>query len=493
MKSYPLLLYFLICNSFLVAQNTGIGTTTPQAKLDIVKSFRAGGASSFITYDSLGGRMTWSNAHLFVPSNQAIIKHSAAGDGLYYNNQQLEYRNTSGTPMFATNWASGNTYFMGNLGVGVTNPIAPLQFSNVLGEKLIFYGDQLSSNYGIGIQSYQLQIHADGNLTDIILGFGKADDFSENLRITGSGAVGININNTTMNSNLNVWKRSTFATANFRGTNHVSHFFYGPNDYTYLRGGKTNSKLIINDIPGGKVGIGKEPFLNEEILDVSGGMRIMSEGTLATSAGIWFNKIDNSGLAAFIGMEDDNYIGLFGARGAGWKFSVRRGAGALKVNGSEGVDGQLLQSNGANAANSWYTPTNNLANNLFTAIGTTSVVAIKNGGPVDIPGLSQAFNVTSASAKIIISYDVYIKANSCFLCGYSTGNIFIVMDGVTVAINAYDLANGVDAQASGFFMLTAFPGNHTIKLMGNGVGTDVTYSCNPCAVAKRMVLEVINQ
>jgi hypothetical protein len=41
-----------------------------------------------------------------------------------------------------------------------------------------------------------------------------------------------------------------------QGTNNYSHFFYGTNEDTYIRGGKNNSNVIINDIAGGKVGIG---------------------------------------------------------------------------------------------------------------------------------------------------------------------------------------------------------------------------------------------
>ncbi|MEP6711890.1 MAG: tail fiber domain-containing protein, partial [Ferruginibacter sp.] len=41
-----------------------------------------------------------------------------------------------------------------------------------------------------------------------------------------------------------------------KGTDYYSHFFFGTNEDTYLRGGKNGSNVNINDIAGGRVGIG---------------------------------------------------------------------------------------------------------------------------------------------------------------------------------------------------------------------------------------------
>jgi hypothetical protein len=108
-------------------QNTGIGTTTPQATLDVKGNQRIGGASAFMTYDSIGGRIEWRNSNLYVPVSQYLMQHSAAADGLYYNNNapisgQLEYRNALGNPVFYTNFINGNGYFAGNTGIGTTTP-----------------------------------------------------------------------------------------------------------------------------------------------------------------------------------------------------------------------------------------------------------------------------------------------------------------------------------------------------------------------------------
>lgn len=117
------------------SQNVGIGTTTPQATLDVKGNHRIGGLSSYLSFDSATGRMEWKNTNLYVPVSQALMKHSAAGDGLFYNNTvptsgQLEYRNALGEPVFYSNFTNGNGYFKNFLGIGITNPGAKLHIVN---------------------------------------------------------------------------------------------------------------------------------------------------------------------------------------------------------------------------------------------------------------------------------------------------------------------------------------------------------------------------
>jgi len=115
----------------LQAQNVGINTNTPQATLDVRGNPRFGGLSSFITYDSITGRIEWRNSNLYVPVTQALMKHSAAADGLFYNNTspvsgQLEYRNAMGEPVFFTNFTNGNGHFKNFLGIGTATPTTNL-------------------------------------------------------------------------------------------------------------------------------------------------------------------------------------------------------------------------------------------------------------------------------------------------------------------------------------------------------------------------------
>lgn len=75
------------------------------------------------------------------------------------------------------------------------------------------------------------------------------------------GNVGIGTGTTAVNATLYVIKSaSSFdGTAVFKGTTHFTHFHYGANEDTYIRGGKDNSNIVLSDEPGGKVGIGIYP------------------------------------------------------------------------------------------------------------------------------------------------------------------------------------------------------------------------------------------
>jgi hypothetical protein len=70
-----------------------------------------------------------------------------------------------------------------------------------------------------------------------------------------NGNTGLGINNPS--ATLEVARGSGFmGAAAFHGTSHISHFYYGTDEDTYIRAGKDNRYVILNDIPGGKVGIG---------------------------------------------------------------------------------------------------------------------------------------------------------------------------------------------------------------------------------------------
>jgi hypothetical protein len=130
-KKIIFLLETFLIGFAVLAQNVGIGTNTPQATLDVRGNHRLGGLAKFISYDSVTGKIGWTNSNLFVPVSQYLMQHSASAEGLYYNNSapvngQLEYRDPVGDPVFYTNFVNSNGYFKGNLGVGVINPGAKL-------------------------------------------------------------------------------------------------------------------------------------------------------------------------------------------------------------------------------------------------------------------------------------------------------------------------------------------------------------------------------
>jgi len=88
----------------------------------------------------------------------------------------------------------------GNVGIGITTPQAPLSFANTAGNKIDFYHSTVSTGdrYGIQVQSDQLIIHSGAaglSTGGILLGKSTTSTFTEAMRITNGGNVGIGTTN----------------------------------------------------------------------------------------------------------------------------------------------------------------------------------------------------------------------------------------------------------------------------------------------------------
>ena len=78
----------------------------------------------------------------------------------------------------------------GNVGIGTTTPGFPLTFKDVLGNKISLYG-QSGNHYGFGIQHFLFQIFTDSASSDIAFGYGSSTNFTELMRIKGTGQAAI--------------------------------------------------------------------------------------------------------------------------------------------------------------------------------------------------------------------------------------------------------------------------------------------------------------
>lgn len=206
-----IIVFLLFLPGEIFSQNVGINTLTPQSTLDVKGNYRFGGNNSFISFDSTTGRIVWNNTNLYVPVTQALMKHSAAGDGLFYNNTfpvsgQLEYRNAFGEPVFFSNFISGNGYFKNNLGIGTQAPFTPLHIQSNFGNIATFDGGNqmwltLAEN---GIPRGYIGSYA-GNPEDVELGTYSATTGSVHLTtnniprltVVNNGNVGVGQTNPT--------------------------------------------------------------------------------------------------------------------------------------------------------------------------------------------------------------------------------------------------------------------------------------------------------
>ncbi|HSR37518.1 MAG TPA: tail fiber domain-containing protein [Phnomibacter sp.] len=101
---------------------------------------------------------------------------------------------------------------------------------------------------------------------------------------------------------------------------------------------RTNALTVLRN---GNTGIGVlDPGYR---LDLAGRMRIRSGGSGGSSAGIWLNKNDNSGLLGFVGVDGNNDIGIY-SNTSGWSFVVDDATGNAMVKGTVTANGVTLTS-----------------------------------------------------------------------------------------------------------------------------------------------------
>jgi hypothetical protein len=171
--------------------------------------------------------------------------------------------------------------FAQNIGIGVVNPVrAKLELNGAVDATSAIFGGESSGisvqrNWpGIGFNEYYNGGHkymtsgyaalqyldpTTGNLALDISGFGTAgNNFTSVARafnINSTGNLGIRSNAFT--SSLFVAKSGNVdGSAVFGGTSYNSHFNYGVNEDTYIRGGRNGSLVVLNDIPGSNVILG---------------------------------------------------------------------------------------------------------------------------------------------------------------------------------------------------------------------------------------------
>lgn len=103
----------------------------------------------------------------------------------------------------------------------------------------------------------------------------------------------------------------------------------GPgDDHVFYSGAGAGASTELMRIKGnGNTGIGNsDPAYR---LDVSGRMRLRADGS--SSAGIWFNNLGNTEVRGFVGMYDNDLIGIYGDAGGGWSFAMSTSNGNIQM------------------------------------------------------------------------------------------------------------------------------------------------------------------
>ncbi|RYD74510.1 MAG: hypothetical protein EOP53_18130 [Sphingobacteriales bacterium] len=157
--------------------------------------------------------------------------------------------------------------FAQHIGIGTNTPRSPLSFGTTLGQKISLWdnGNTGGNNYGLGIQHALIQIHTDSAKHDIVYGTGGVENFSEKIRFTGTGKVGVNVSNpgteldVAGNIRLRSYDINTAALMGFTQLNNNSPVFMGQhNDSTlgiYTYSSLYNGPSLTMNTNTGAVGI----------------------------------------------------------------------------------------------------------------------------------------------------------------------------------------------------------------------------------------------
>lgn len=261
--------------------NVGIGTTSPNHKLDVSGNASVNGTTNITPIISNA-----SDDGAFKVYSPMTGNAFSGYQFISFDKETIQARKSGISPNFIKSEQNLKLNpFGGNVGIGTNfTPEYKLHVYST-GEQLIkvdgtnsivaFHDRTTNAQYGFFRTWSQNPFNPAGYYgfeigTPPISGGDPAKRlmFSTNytlrMVIMEDGKVGIG----TINPNYNL---DVIGSAAFKGITHTSHFYFGGNEDTFIRGGKDGSNVVINDVPNGKVGIGRFPTVYK--LEVNGTMK----------------------------------------------------------------------------------------------------------------------------------------------------------------------------------------------------------------------------
>jgi hypothetical protein len=274
---------FIICLSSgiaCIAQNVGIGTTTPGFPLNFANTtgdkislygnagnhfgfgiqssllqihtdaaisniaFGYGASNNFtermrilnsLGYDGmiLNGRLVLKNGSsdlvgggagvwLYKPDNSALLGFMGAQNG-----QNIGFY---GGP---AGWGFTYDAITSRVGIGNNNPNAPLAFPPSLGKKITLYPGA-TGDVGFGVAGNRLQIYSDNPNADVAIGYDAAGTFNERFAVKPTGAIAVNGNTGTSGQLLQ--SNGNGSAATWVNKPYVLSYAYSLSTSTYLTG-----------------------------------------------------------------------------------------------------------------------------------------------------------------------------------------------------------------------------------------------------------------
>jgi hypothetical protein len=208
----------------------------------------------------------------------------------------------------------GNICQSQNVGIGTNNPLhAKFEVSKLVGNVAGLFGNGINSGVSLnaGFPEVGLNYYFNGSNKAIAPGyaaviglnplngnfylgnfngnqavdsFSDINGYTDRVVLRQNGFVGIGI--ASPNAQLSVARGSgTDGTAAFFGTNHVSHFNYGNFEDTYIRPGKDNRFVFINDVLNGLTVIGRANVIGNVKLTVGDNTSLIYKGLNVTGSG----------------------------------------------------------------------------------------------------------------------------------------------------------------------------------------------------------------